>query len=334
MDDDNGEKGNSGIDEIGWKLIHSDVFRIPNQLSLFCAIIGNGIQLLVLSIILVIYCQIVEYGLSRKGAIVFTIIVVYCITTFINGYVTAYLYGYFGGKYWATNVLLSDGLFLIPFAIVFILLNMVAVGNESTAALPFTTILAISCMYLFIGFPLSIFGGIMAHNKSVVFQPPARVSKVERDIPKCPWYHQFTSHILIGGLLPFSSIYVEMFYIFGSMWGNMYYTYYGLLTIALFLLILVTCLLTIELTYFTLTCENWRWWWRSIICGGSAGGFLFAYSVLYYFISTHMDGFMQAVYYFGYMGIISYGVFLILSAIGFISSFKFVNYLYGSLKFD
>lgn len=334
LDDSNEEQGNGIKEDIKWKLIHADVFRSPSKLSLLCAIIGNGCQLIVTAVIVVLYCQIVEYGLSGKGHIVFTIIIVYCLTTFINGYVCAYCYKYLGGKMWSTNILLSDALFLIPFIIVFSIMNSVAVSNGSTAALPFTTILAISSIYLFIAFPLSILGGTIGHNRAQQFNPPVRVGKEERPIPECPWYHKFMSHFLIGGLLPFSSIYVEMFYIFGSMWGNMYYTYYGLLTVALFLLVLVTFLLTIGITYFTLTCENWKWWWKSILCGGSAGLFLFGYSVVYFYVSTHMDGFMQAVFFFGYMGIISYGLFLILGSIGFIGSFSFVRYLYGSLKFD
>lgn len=35
-------------DESGWKLVHGDVFRYPANKELFCAILGNGVQLLCL----------------------------------------------------------------------------------------------------------------------------------------------------------------------------------------------------------------------------------------------------------------------------------------------
>lgn len=35
-------------DEIGWKIIHTDVFRFPAQKSLFCAILGLYTHLLLL----------------------------------------------------------------------------------------------------------------------------------------------------------------------------------------------------------------------------------------------------------------------------------------------
>lgn len=34
--------------EVGWKYIHGDVFRCPQNLSLFCAVLGTGTQLLTL----------------------------------------------------------------------------------------------------------------------------------------------------------------------------------------------------------------------------------------------------------------------------------------------
>ncbi len=36
-------------EETGWKYIHGDVFRFPPQLSLFCACVGTGTQILTMS---------------------------------------------------------------------------------------------------------------------------------------------------------------------------------------------------------------------------------------------------------------------------------------------
>ena len=33
-------------EEYGWKIIHADVFRLPSNLPLFCAVIGVGTQFL------------------------------------------------------------------------------------------------------------------------------------------------------------------------------------------------------------------------------------------------------------------------------------------------
>jgi hypothetical protein len=39
-------------DESGWKLIHADVFRFPGSVNLLAALLGNGTQLLSLSVLL------------------------------------------------------------------------------------------------------------------------------------------------------------------------------------------------------------------------------------------------------------------------------------------
>ena len=38
------EEDEMGEEESGWKLIHGDVFRFPNQTNLFAALVGAGGQ--------------------------------------------------------------------------------------------------------------------------------------------------------------------------------------------------------------------------------------------------------------------------------------------------
>ena len=81
-----------------------------------------------------------------------------------------------------------------------------------------------------------------------------------------------TSHPLsAAGFLPFSAIYIELYYIFASIWGHKVYTVWSILFIVFIILILVTAFITIALTYFQLAVEDHRWWWRSFLCGGSTG---------------------------------------------------------------
>ncbi len=74
-----------------------------------------------------------------------------------------------------------------------------------------------------------------------------------------------------AGFLPFSAIYIELYYIFASVWGHKVYTIYSILFIVFIILIIVTAFITIALTYFQLAVEDHRWWWRSFMCGGSTG---------------------------------------------------------------
>ena len=111
-----------------------------------------------------------------------------------------------------------------------------------------------------------------------------------------------------GRILPFSAIYIELHYIFASMWGHRVYTLFGILFISLTLLTLVSSFITIAMTYFQLAIEDHRWWWRSLISGGSTGLFIYAYCFHYYQMSG-MTGAIQTAFFFGYMGIMAYGFF-------------------------
>mgnify|MGYP002789651993 CR=1 FL=1 len=36
-----------------------------------------------------------------------------------------------------------------------------------------------------------------------------------------------------------------------------------------------------------------RWWWRSFLCGGSTGIFIYGYAIYYYYARSYMYGLMQ-----------------------------------------
>ncbi len=52
------------------------------------------------------------------------------------------------------------------------------------------------------------------------FNTPCRTNKYPREIPELPWYRTTIPQMLMAGFLPFSAIYVELYYIFASVWGH------------------------------------------------------------------------------------------------------------------
>ena len=65
-----------------------------------------------------------------------------------------------------------------------------------------------------------------------------------------------------------SAISVELYYIFATLWGREQYTLYGILFIVYGILLSVTACIAVALTYFQLSSEDYRWWWRSIFSAG------------------------------------------------------------------
>uniref|UniRef100_A0A0D6QSK4 Transmembrane 9 superfamily member n=1 Tax=Araucaria cunninghamii TaxID=56994 RepID=A0A0D6QSK4_ARACU len=319
-------------EETGWKYIHGDVFRYPSHKSLFSAVLGSGTQLLALAMFIFTLALVGVFYPYNRGALYTALVIIYALTSGIAGYVSASFYSQLEGENWLRNLLLTGCIFCGPLFLTFCFLNTVAIAYNATAALPFGTIVVILLIWTLITAPLLVLGGIAGNNSKTEFQAPCRTTKYPREIPPLPWYRKAVPQMAMAGFLPFSAIYIELYYIFASVWGHKIYTIYSILFIVFIILIIVTAFITIALTYFQLAAEDHEWWWRSVLCGGSTGLFVFGYCFYYYFARSDMTGFMQVSFFFGYMACICYGFFLLLGTVGFHSSLLFVRHIYRSIK--
>lgn len=328
-DDDFGEE------ESGWKNIHGDVFRPPQRINLFTAVLGAGTQLLLIVLMVLALAVLSLVSPGRKGAISTVLVVLYALTAGIAGYVAATMYKRLGGTDWVHNAILTATLFPGPLFVLFCVLNTIAITYDSTAALPFGTIMAVFGVYFLVTFPLTVVGAIVGKRNagSFLVDAPCRTTKVPRQIPQVPWFRKPPVQVVIAGFLPFSSIYIETHYLFSSIWGRRVYTLFGVSFVAFLLLVIVTASITVALIFFQLSVEDHRWWTRSVLYGGSIGFFIFAYAVFFQWKSD-LEGFLQLSYFYGYMGIVAYACCLAFGTVGFFASLRFTTFIYNSLKLD
>ena len=83
--------------------------------------------------------------------------------------------------------------------------------------------------------------------------------------------------VLVGGVLPFGVVFVELFFILSSLWLDQFYYVFGFLFLVFLMLTLVCAELTIVLTYFQLCNEDYKFWWRSFLTGGSCALYIWLY---------------------------------------------------------
>lgn len=143
-------------------------------------------------------------------------------------------------------------------------------------------------------------------------------------------------HSLIPPFYVFShsAISVELYYIFATVWGREYYTLYGILLCVFAILLSVGACISVALTYFLLSGEDYQWWWRSVLSTGSTGLFIFVYSVFYYRNRSSMSGLVQSTEFFGYSLLTAMVFSLMLGSVSFWASLAFIRYIYRSLKMD
>lgn len=182
--------------------------------------LGVGAQILVIALFIFSMALVGAFYPYNRGALLSSCVLLYALTAGISGYVSGIYYKMFGGTNWVNNVLLVSVIFCGPVLATFSYLNTVAIFYRSTAALPFGTIVIIILLWALITFPLTVMGGIAAKNSKTEFNAPCRTSKFPRDVPPLPWYRTTFPQMLMAGFLPFSAIYIELYYIFASIWGH------------------------------------------------------------------------------------------------------------------
>jgi transmembrane 9 superfamily protein 3 len=70
-----------------------------------------------------------------------------------------------------------------------------------------------------VSFPLVLGGTVVGRNWAGVADHPCRVKSIPRPIPPKQWYLTPAVVAFLGGLLPFGSIFIEMYFIFTSFWN-------------------------------------------------------------------------------------------------------------------
>jgi len=314
-------------------MIHGDVFRAPTNVSLLSAMLGAGVQIF-FTIFLLLSCVLAGvFKATKRGSVMTACIILYSICGVVGGLVAGRVFKQLKGKNWVWNTILTSSTFPVPLGLVFMFVNTIAATADSTAALPFTTILIVIAILTFVHLPLTVVGAILGRNITEEYKPPCRTNKAIREIPRTTiWYQQPLVQIFMGGFLPFSAIYIELHYIFAAIWGHKIYTLFGILFLAYVMLVIVSSFITVALTYFQLAREDHRWWWASLFNGGATGLFIFSYSFYYLEYRSNMSGLLQLSFYFGYTGIVSYAFFLMLGSVGYFSSFAFIDKIYSAVK--
>ena len=321
------------LDESGWKQVHCDVFRPPQQLCLFCALVGTGAQLASTALLMILFAMATTLYMGR-GTIIVSILCCFALLSSIAGYVSGALYSRLGGRQWTRCLGYTAALFPgVSFAVV-LALNMLAVCYSSLAAIPFTSILCVVLIWAFVACPLCLAGTLLGRNCSGTASFPCRVNAIPRLIPDKRWYARPAVLVALGGILPFGSIFIEMYFIFTSFWNYKFYYVYGFMLLVFLILTIVVVCVSIVVTYFLLNNEDYRWPWTSFLSACATAAYVFLYAVYYFVAKTKMEGLLQTSYYFGYTSLLCLGLGAACGCIGYCGCAVFVRRIYAGIKID
>ncbi|KAF9110160.1 hypothetical protein BGX27_006702 [Mortierella sp. AM989] len=320
-------------DDYGWKQIHGDVFRPPANPMTFAAFVGTGQQLAWTSFFVILY-TIFGQEWTERASIMTATIFIYAFTSMISGYSSASQYAQYGGKEWVRAMFLTATFWPASVVIVTSLNNSIAIYYTSSRAIPFGTMMALLFIWMLIILPLTFVGTILGKNWAGKADFPCRVHPIPRPIPEKIWYAEPIVVIALGGILPFASIFIEIYFLFTSFWSYKVYYVYGFGLLVFCIVMLVTASVTVVSTYFVINTEDYRWHWMSLATCGSTAAYVYIYAMYYYMQKTKMYGLFQTSFYFGNTALACMAIFLMLGSVGHYAANKFIMRIYRNVKLD
>ena len=327
------ETAEEAAEETGWKLVHGDVFRPPRYASWLAVFVGTGTQILSMMVGTTLLAAMGLLSPANRGSLMTAGIFLFAFSGVFNGYSSARLYKSFKMTQWKKTTTRAALAFPVLVSAVFLFLNFLVWGQRSSGAVPFWSLFTLMFLWFGVSVPLTFVGSYVGYRKDPI-EDPVRTNKIPRQIPEQAWWNSWLMTVVVGGVLPFGAVFLELFFILTSLWQQQVYYLFGILAIS-FAIMAITCAeLAIVLTYFQLCSENHRVWWRSFVAGGSCALYMFAYALYYFTTRLEITHIVPAVMYIMYMGLASCAIFLMCGSIGLYSANAFVRMIYGSVKID
>jgi transmembrane 9 superfamily protein 3 len=149
---------------------------------------------------------------DERGSAMSAFLVCYSLTSLIAGYSSANFYKRNGGTDWKKCMFITSILFPGACSCIGLFLNFIAIYYQSSASFAFSTMFFMILIWVCVSCPLVLLGTIMGRSTAIVGDHPCRVNSLRRPIPDGKWYTRPLALALFSGILPFGSIFIEIYF--------------------------------------------------------------------------------------------------------------------------
>jgi len=261
------------------------------------------------------------------------ILVLYGLMGTQAGYVSARLYKMLKGTQWKQATLQTA--LLVPGICVslFFVLNLILGFQRSSATVGFFRLALIAILWIGVSVPLVFVGSYYGYKQDAM-EFPCKVNQIPRQVPPQSWYTGPIASVLMGGVLPFGAIFIELFFILSSLWLSKYFYLFPFLMLVFVILIITCAEITIVMTYFQLIAEDYRWMWRSFLTAGSSALYMFLYALFYFATRLAITSPVSIFLYLSYTFLFCMLFFIMTGTVGFLSCLAFTSKIYSAIKSD
>ncbi len=319
--------------ETGWKLVHGDIFRPPSYSPMVLSVlVGTGVQI-GCSCVFVLMMDILSITNLKKGQVLTLFVLWYILNGSMAGYISSQIYRFSEAKDWKFNALMTAVALPGAFVVIFSFLNICLSFAGAATTVSFLTIVVHFLLWVFVSAPL-VFAGAFFGLKTHAIEASTTTNQNSRTVPGNAWHMNTILTALMGGVLPFGSVSIELSFIMSFLWLNqLHYATEFLMTVLA--IVVITCAqVSTVFCYLQLCAEDHRWWWTSFWNCATAGIYLFVYSLWFLIFRLNLVGILSVMVYLIYMGMISICFGLFCGSVGFLSSFWFTRTIYSAVKVD
>lgn len=351
-----------------WKYLSNDITKKPTLPLVLSTLVASGIQIIIAIIgVICIFVINSKFSISlassslfnsHQGAVFSITLAFFIISGVIPSFCGIILHKIFNNDYLNSTYGNSKNISLsilfsgfLPSLIVSIVLflNLFVWAKQASTAIPFGTIIVLLLLFFIIELPLGLLGGYYGNkykfdSKSFLLSNSGdrKGKAVDNSTEvyhkkKSPWLLNPIYNIAVFGLIPFGIVYVELLFIFNSVWleKTTFYYMYGFLLLTSIMLIVIIAESTIIATYLSIAVyNNPKWHWLCFNVGSSIGWYILGYSLYYFTYYLKIRDFVSILLYFSYMtlscGLIGVGC----GSVGVLTGLLFIKKIYSVVKVD
>jgi len=200
-------------EETGWKLLHGDVFRPPKYPMVLSVLVGTGAQIGTAFFLTMVAAILKLVNPIRKGQTLTAILVLYVLSGSAAGYASARVYKYCDAKRWKLCTLYTACGLPGVLTAMFTVLNVFLSFAGAATAVSVWMLLAVLALWVCVSASLVFVGSYFGYRAPRI-EVPTRTKQIARVVPvNLPWYSQPPVSFLLGGILPFGSVCIELFFI-------------------------------------------------------------------------------------------------------------------------
>lgn len=252
---------------MAWKKLQGDVFRAPDYPHILATAMGVGFQI---SLIMGLGSAFFLLGFLHiyiRTVLFYQGFFAMAFASWPAGFLTARLTKFFGASEWVLSAIAISFFYPGMLFSIFSLVDFIEWSEKSSQTVPFTSVMLYMMLWLVIAVPLAFHGSYRGFLLDRI-KTPNKVNPLRRENAALPFYLQLKVAMPMFGLLIFASIFAEFQYVVASVWRSQIYVMLWYLYFNFSALILIVSLISIIVTYLSLSAGHHAWWWRSFFVSG------------------------------------------------------------------